>query len=281
MARTKRLAPAKINLFLDILGRMENGYHELDTVMQAVSLCDILTFEESDALTVRCSDPSLDGKENLAFRAAEAFCAAIGEAPPPIAVTIEKHIPVAAGLAGGSTDAAAVLRELDQRYGHPLSRERLLAVAGGLGADVPFCLCGGIRRAGGIGEKLTACPPLPDCTILLLFSQDRVSTREAYAALDRIARPPHGNRLLSALETGSLDAVGAGMYNIFEVIRPEVRRRKELLIRRGAAAALLSGSGPAVFGLFAEEADARLAQQNFEAEGVRTALCRPLPDLEG
>ncbi len=290
-------AHAKINLFLDITGRREDGYHTIVGVMQAVSLADrvSVTVEEpsdsAQAVTLTCSDPTLptDGK-NLAVRAAEAFFAATGRGGR-LTIDLKKHIPAAAGLAGGSTDAAAVLIALNTLFGHPLSAPNLARVGLSLGADVPFCLVGGACLTEGVGEVLTPVPPIPDCDIVIAIGGAGVSTPGAYRALDERygqfatgvyhPRKAELTALVSALHNGSLEGVGTETFNLFESVvlptHPEATHIRACLETHGALAAMMSGSGPSVFGLFRRgDGGAETAITTLRAEGFRAELCHPV-----
>ncbi len=288
-------ANAKINLFLDMTGRRSDGYHTITGVMQAVDLCDTVTVAVEGAaeeILLTCSNPDLptDGK-NLAWRAAEAFFAATGYACRRLRIHIEKRIPAAAGLAGGSTDAAAVLRALNELFDHPLAVEDLCAVGLKLGADVPFCIKGNTQVTEGVGEVLTAVSPLPDCNILLACSGEGISTPAAYRALDEMyggfAPDAYTPRLadrdaqLDALETGDLGGVCDHAFNIFESVvlpnHPTATFIKETLQACGASLAMMSGSGPSVFGIFESGSPALMAAKNALSEkGIPAWICRPI-----
>ncbi|MBR7092624.1 MAG: 4-(cytidine 5'-diphospho)-2-C-methyl-D-erythritol kinase [Clostridia bacterium] len=273
-------APAKINLSLDIGCRQPDGYHPVQTVMQAVSLCDTVrvSLAPGSGLELTCSDPALpcDGG-NTACRAAAVFAAARGAAGR-IAIHIEKRIPAQAGLAGGSTDAAAVLTALNRLTGSPFDEPALARMAAAVGADVPFCLRGGTCLATGIGTVLSAAPPLPDCCILLAKPPEGVSTADAYAAADQAppAKADGTPAVLAALRRHDLTAVGAALSNRFAQVLslPRGGQLCALMRQAGAAGACLSGSGSAVFGLFAREADAAACAAALPADCF-TALCRP------
>lgn len=291
-------AHAKINLFLDVTGRRADGYHLIDGVMQSVTLGDRVCVRAARAasseialkVTGAAESVPCDGR-NLAYRAAEAFLTATGLALN-VEITLEKTIPVAGGLAGGSTDAAFVLRKLNQLTDHPLTEGALLALGERLGADIPFCIAGrgGAMRTEGIGEILTPVPPLPDCAIVIARAGEGVSTPWAYQALDaqygredpqeRQARALRLQALLRALEDGDLDRVCRQCWNIFETVvipcRPRVQAVKEQLLRAGARLAMMSGSGPSVFGIFTDQAEAERACRELRAGGAVAALCRPM-----
>lgn len=289
-------ANAKINLFLDITGRCPNGYHTLTGVMQSVSLADCVTVEitrgATDEVHLSCSDPALPtDRGNLAFRAAELFLNAAKEtARPPLSVRIhiEKNIPYPAGLAGGSTDAAAVLRGLNHLTGDMFPPDALEALGARLGADVPFCIRGGTCITEGIGDILTPCPALPACDILIACAGEGVSTPEAYRALDaafggfaeNLYRPhlDELDRLLASLGDGSLRGVGEHSFNLFEsVILPRhstAGRLFDSLRAGGAVCARMSGSGPSVFGLLPLGAAEPLCTAMRES-GMPSWVCHP------
>lgn len=289
-------ALAKINLFLDITGRRPNGYHTLTGVMQSVSLADRVTVEitcgDADEVHLTCSDHALPtDRGNLAFRAAELFLdAAKDTVRPPLSVCIhiEKHIPYPAGLAGGSTDAAAVLRGLNHLMGAMFTTEALESLGARLGADVPFCIRGGTCITEGIGDILTPCPALPACDILIACAGEGVSTPEAYRALDtafggfaeNLYRPhlDELDRLLASLGDGSLHGIGEHSFNLFEsVILPRHSTAGRLLDKLragGAVCARMSGSGPSVFGLFPLGVAEPLCAAMRES-GIPSWVCHP------
>lgn len=268
-------AYAKINLILSVGPRRPDGYHELRSLMQSVGLHDTLDMSlarsGAEPVRLRCTHPEVPGDgRNLVVRAVEAFQAEFG-AVDPVSVTLEKGIPVAAGLAGGSADAAAALAALSSLYERSGSNGRLSALAAGLGVDVPFCLIGGTARAEGVGEKLTSLPVHPGIWLVLWKPPGGVPTAETYRRLDEI-RPLTADwpglaeveaRLeaaSAALAANDLTSLGGLLYNdltpVTEALRPEVRRARERLLAAGAAGALMSGSGPTVFALAESEAAA-------------------------
>lgn len=243
-------APAKLNLFLEVGEHRPDGYHNIDTIMHSALLCDTVLLETADITSLSCSIPELSGRENLAYRAAAEFTAAAG-LDCPVKITIQKNIPVAGGLAGGSADAAAVLRGLDMIYPGTVEQSRLMIIAARLGADVPFCLIGGTMRAEGIGEILTPVSPLPECSVLILYGiGTKTSTASAYAALDATKRVHIENNMPDALASGSIEVVCAALYNVFELLYPEIETLKQQIISTGAIGALMSGSGPSLFGIY-------------------------------
>lgn len=288
-------AYAKINLFLDITGRRPDGYHTIAGVMQAVSLCDLVTVSvcecadgAGERVSLTCSEPALPAdSRNLGWRAAEAFLNAAGITDRAVHIRIDKHIPAAAGLAGGSTDAAAVLRVLNDLTGHPLDEASLRRVGLSLGADVPFCLAGGAQITEGVGEMLTPCTPLRGCDIVIACAGEGVSTPAAYRSLDEMygsfdgtVYAPRADRLaaqLKALADRDLDGVGENAYNLFEsAILPRhgiARGIRDTLRDAGAVCAMMSGSGPSVFGLFRRDGTAARAAELLRAQGTPVWVC--------
>ena len=270
-------AYAKINLGLDVLRRREDGYHELRMGMQTVSLCDTLTLtkKEDAGIVLRCDRAGLPtDRRNLAVRAAEAlFTEAERRGVRPmggVEIWLSKRIPAAAGLAGGSADAAAMLRGLNTLYGLGFSEEALQAVGLPLGADIPYCVTGGTALAEGIGERLTPLPALPACCIVVAKPSFDLSAAYIYANLriDSVGAAGHPDMdgVISALRRRDLRALGQVMGNILELPakkeHPEIERLKKSLREAGAEAASMSGSGSAVFGLFENEEQAkRCAEQ--------------------
>ena len=267
---------AKLNLTLDILGKREDGYHDLRMVMQSITLADTLTLEENQGEGLRVSAnlrflPT--GEKNLAAAAALRFWEALGREPEDLDIRIEKRIPVCAGMAGGSSDAAAVLRALNQRAGDPFAPKELARLGERVGSDVPYCVLGGTALAEGRGEVLTPLPPLPRCWVVACKPDFPISTPELFAQADRVKlrRRPDTAGLVAALEAGDLGGVSRRMYNVFEDVLParlytRVAEIKNDLIQCGALGANMSGSGPTAFGLFdrleaAQEARACLAQR--------------------
>ena len=267
---------AKLNLTLDILGKREDGYHDLRMVMQSITLADTLTLEENQGEGLRVSAnlrflPT--GEKNLAAAAALRFWEALGREPENLDIRIEKRIPVCAGMAGGSSDAAAVLRALNQRSGDPFSPKELARLGERVGSDVPYCVLGGTALAEGRGEVLTPLAPLPRCWVVACKPDFPISTPELFAQADRVKlrRRPDTAGLVAALEAGDLGGVARRMYNVFEDVLParlytRVAEIKNDLIQCGALGANMSGSGPTAFGLFdrleaAQEARSCLTQR--------------------
>ena len=279
-------AYAKLNLSLDVLEKRPDGYHEMKMVMQTVTLQDRISLETGTGapLQMRSNLGFLPTDEhNLAAAAALALCRETGSDPAGLSIRLDKRIPVCAGMAGGSADAAAVLRGLNELLGLNLPQQRLEEIGSLVGSDVPYCVGGGTALAKGRGEVLTPLPPLPNCHVVLCKPAFSVSTPELFKALDgcRIRRRPDTAGLIDALAAKDLPGVARRMYNVFEDVLPQRRYQeicsiKNTLIQHGALGASMSGTGPTVFGLFdqidgAEHAYAALRQQYQETFLVETA----------
>ena len=248
-------AYAKVNLALDVCGKRPDGYHAVRMVMQSISLCDTVTLLPAAAgVHLTCSDPALPcGDGNLATRAAALFLVRTG-LDAGVSLHLEKRIPSQAGLGGGSADAAAVLRGLDRLFDTRIPMETLLSWGLELGADVPFCLLGGTALAEGIGEQLTPLPGLPRTHLVVVKPAGGVSTPAAYGAIDALQPPPHAD--VDAVIAALSDPVRMArcMQNVFEAVvfpqMPVLGAVKRQLLELGAAGALMSGTGSAVFGVF-------------------------------
>ena len=276
-------APAKINLTLDMTGRRADGYHLLRTVMQTVDLCDTVTLMPGeDGIRLTLSDETLPADErNTAWKAAALFYEA-AELTPAVDILIEKRIPQQAGMAGGSADAAAVLRGLNELYDYPLTESVLLMLAEKIGADVPFCVVGGTQLAEGIGEVLTPLSDLPPMGIAVIKPPVGVSTAAAYAAVDSQNLPLHPEKeqgLLSALEAGDAAGVAANLFNVFDdaLALPEVAEVKSAVAAFAPLGCQMTGSGSAVFALFSTEEAATACADALATEHPKweTFVCRP------
>lgn len=275
---------AKINLSLDVLGRMENGYHQVKMVMQTVSLADTVTIETLPEREIRISSslPFLPtGPENLAYKAAEMFFAQTGISGG-VAIHLIKRIPVGAGLAGGSSNCAIVLRALNKMFGAGLSTRQLCLMGEKLGADVPYCILGGTRLAEGIGERLSLLPRLPFCHILLVKPAFSISTKTVYEKIDNHTdiRRPDTDQVIRGLRYHSIKAIAKGMGNVLEEVSledyPVLGELKEELMSCGAAAAQMSGSGPTVFGIFTNRRRAEQAKNQLWGRFKTVYLCSPV-----
>ena len=289
--RTER-ANAKINLYLDIVGKRENGYHDLVSIMQTVSLCDQVTVDFLPAartkITLSASGNSSMPTDcrNLAWRAADLFLRESGLCGE-VHIFIEKYIPMAAGLAGGSSDAAAVLRGLNHLCGKPFSTETLCVLGAKLGADIPFCIVGGGSLVTGIGDVLQDIEPMPDCPLVVACMGEGVSTPWAYGKLDEL----HENfaniestkdahiPILQLMQERHLEEAGKRFFNLFEEVVPQeqpyVNRLKEEMVSGGAIRSMMSGSGPSVFGLFANETEAEAVCLRLREMGAAAFVCHP------
>ena len=281
MAEITVKAYAKLNLTLDILRRREDGYHDLRMVMQSISLHDTIHICETGThgIELHNSVPYLPcDSGNLAYRAAEAFFDAAGIRNPGIRISIEKKIPVRAGMAGGSSDAAAVLRGLRKLYAPDMSIARLCRIGERVGSDVPFCVFGGTALAEGRGEILTRLAPMPECFAVVCKPAFPMSTPELFGCVrtQRLRCHPDTRGMLESLEQRDLPGIFRRVYNVFEGVltekHDEVFYIKDRLLDLGARSACMTGSGPTVFGLFTEREDAEQAVRALKEEYKQTYL---------
>ena len=259
MERIQLKALGKINLGLDVLGKRENGYHDVRMIMQTVYLYDEVTLEKRQEPGITVSTNLIylpTDKTNIAYRAAKILLDEFGERRG-VAIHLKKHIPVAAGMAGGSADAAAVLFGMNRMFGWKLSEKELMERGVTLGADVPYCIMRGTALAEGIGEKLTRLPRVPYCYVLVGKPGVNVSTKTAYENLkldDPVVVHPDIDGMVTAVRNGDLDGMISRMGNVFEpgIISkyPVIQEIKDLMESNGARKAMMSGSGPTVFGIF-------------------------------
>lgn len=266
----KTVAPAKINIHLDILGEIGEGFHSLFMVMQSVGLADEVTAvkTEEKGIFLDCSDKRLPQDEkNIAYKAAKAYFDYI-KAEPCVKITVTKNIPFAAGLAGGSADAAAVIVALNELLESKLSQAELCEIGLSVGSDVPFCIVGGTCLSQNRGEVLSQLKPLKKCFVVLAKPQKGVSTAEAYAAADKAyIYHPDNVKMLAACSKGDFEAICSNAANVFEQVIevPERVEIKNILRRNGAKLQQMSGSGPTVFGLFTEKENAEKAAEEIKA----------------
>ncbi len=278
---------AKINLHLDVTGIMDNGFHAVNNIMQSVSLCDTVTLKKRDdgVISVDCDIAGVPKNENnLAYRAARLFLertsASIGAD-----IYIEKRIPMAAGLAGGSADAAATLKGMNELCGEPLTIDELCAIGGELGSDIPFCVVGGAAFADGKGDVLHPFPKMPNCAIVIACGGEGVSTPVAYRMLDdkydrfSAYSPVDTSALTRAAELGDIYGIAKSVFNIFEEpvlsSRPVAAAIKQAMTDGGAIRAMMSGSGSSVFGIFDSDEAAEQAARLIAKMGVTPHICRP------
>lgn len=278
-------AKAKINLYLDVFPPRESGYHDIKSVMHTVSLADIVSVDTDCAgIRLTCTDASLPTDDkNLAYRAAKLFFQK-AEIDGGAYIYIEKNIPVAGGLAGGSTDAAAVLRALNTAFGEPLGMGELCAVGAELGADVPFCITGGCALCTGFGEIITPLPTLPETVCVIANGGEGVSTPAAYKKLDEMygsaLAKDNGNiyEMIAALDDADVNAVCKNAYNIFESavlpLHATASRLREIMSAHGAILSMMSGSGPSVFALYENSRDAEAAADEIKAIGALSHVCK-------
>ena len=268
MKQIELKALAKINLGLDVLGRRENGYHDVRMVMQSIYLYDGVKIEKTQTPGITLSSNLYylpNGEGNIAYKAADLLMKEF-DIPEGVRITLHKHIPVAAGMAGGSSNAAAVLFGMNRLFGLKLSRQELMERGVKLGADVPYCIMRGTVLAEGIGEELTTLPAMPKCAVLIAKPPISVSTKVVYEALDakEIVKHPDIDGLLAGLQAGDLRAIASCMGNVLEDVtipmHPEIDLIKQAMLEAGALNAMMSGSGPTVFGLFENKLAARKAQ---------------------
>lgn len=284
----KEPAYAKLNLTLDILRERPDGYHDMRMVMQSIDLCDTVSVEERPqaGLYVQSSLRYLptDGS-NLAAKAAQHFFRNAGQPCPGLLFHLKKGIPVCAGMGGGSSDGAAVLRVLRRAYQPTWTREHLEKIAADVGSDVPFCIGGGTALAEGRGERLTDLPPLPPCFFVVCKPDFSIATPELFARVNdrRALCHPDTSGFLAALRAGDLEGMAVRLYNVFEEALPRkyaaVFALKSRLLELGAMAASMTGSGPTVFGLFREEDPAQNAWACLSRETQNVFLCRPVGAL--
>jgi 4-diphosphocytidyl-2-C-methyl-D-erythritol kinase len=273
------IAPAKINLTLDVVGRRADGYHLLESVMQSVDYCDTLMAVRADTVTLRTVGGEVCPVEkNTAYRAATAFFAHTGIAGGA-AMVLHKHIPQQAGMGGGSADAAAALYALDTLYDTRLSVEELCAIGVTVGADVPFCIAGGAAYVTGIGEQIDPLPPMPTCSIVIAQPDDGVSTAEAYAAIDSRPMERYAGHpaMLAAMRAGDLAGICRAVYNVFEPATAieGVRVLRERMAAYAPLAVQMTGSGSAVFAVFDDEAAAQRCADALHIDYAYVRVCRP------
>ncbi len=265
---------AKINLCLDILGIRPDGYHEVRMIMQQLSLFDTVSIRKTDEPGIRlfCSDPALPtDSRNLMVQAAERVYEHCG-IQGGLRMELQKNIPAAAGLAGGSADAAAVIVLMNRLYELGLSGEEMQKIGLRVGADVPYCIYGGTALSSGIGEKLTPLPPCPSCGILLVKPEKGASTREIYSAWDALSDPfrPDVDAGIEALRKGDLGLLAKSLGNSLEPVTrariPVIGEIREAMLSCGAEGAVMSGSGPTVFGLFPDIISAEKAGETLKEQ---------------
>lgn len=279
-------ARAKLNLSLDVLSRREDGYHDLRMVMQTVQLADEISLTETEGDGVRVSTNLRylpNDERNLAAVAWRKFREATGWSGKGLSIQIEKHIPVCAGMGGGSSDAAAVLRAVNELSGLRLSSERLAQIGEQVGSDVPYCVLGGTALAEGKGERLTVLPPMPDCSIVICKPGFPISTPELFGNIDcrKIRCRPDTEGIIAALQANDLNGIARRLYNVFEDVLTdrrgaEIAEIKSEMVSGGALGAAMSGTGPTVFGIFDDENKAKHVHQTLKMQYADTFLTQPV-----
>ena len=280
-------AYAKINLGLDVLGRRADGYHEVRMIMQTIGVCDVLDVTKTDEAGIKITTNRSDlpvNEDNLIYKAVKLI---MGEydIKGGVKVDLTKNIPVAAGLAGGSTDAAAMLKAINELYGLGLSVADLAKLGVRIGADVPYCISGGTMLSCGIGEILTPLAPCPDCKVIIAKPAVGVSTASVYKRLqlDNVEHPDI-DAIIAGIENKNIREVADNLGNVLETVtvsdHPVIDDIKKIMLDNGAAGALMSGSGPTVFGLFLSEEDTNAAFDRIKRSGCApelfiTGICNP------
>lgn len=270
MTILREKAWAKLNLTLDVLGRREDGYHDLKSVMQTVSLYDDITLylETGEPWKLECDKEGIPCDErNLVWKAAKLYLDTIGKDPNGLRMVIEKRIPSGAGMGGGSADAAAVLRALNQHYGEPLSIAELADLGARVGSDVPFCVVGGTVMCEGRGEILTRLPDMPKCIFVICKPEFSISTPVLYRQLDAVEDPlhPDNDAMETAIRSGDLAGIANHICNAFEPVvsaeHKEIEHIKGIYGAHGASAAQMTGSGSVVFAIMPDMAGAEAAAE--------------------
>ena len=281
----QEFACAKLNLTLDVTARREDGYHDMVMVMQTISVTDRITIEETgeSGIRVRCNYRYVPTDErNLAVKAAKIFLRAAGEEDRGIQIQMEKSIPVGAGMAGGSADAAAVLRGLNRLLGRRFDRRELEKLAEEIGSDVPFCVAGGTALARGRGEVLEDLEPMPECQIVVCKPGFSISTPELFRKLDQagLKRHPDTEGMLEALRNQDLKAMSVRMYNVFEEVDDRRMRSvaeiKSVMLDYGALGAIMTGTGSAVFGVYSDRSMAEKCAEELRREHRFCKVAEPV-----
>lgn len=273
MQQEKLKAYAKINLGLDVIGRLPDGYHQVKMVMQTVGIYDELTFERAEQGIQITTDSGIlpTDENNLIYKAARLMMEKY-RIEEGIRVHLQKNIPIAAGMAGGSTDAAAAMQGMNRLFRLGVPKEELMREAVSIGADVPYCLLGGTALAEGIGEELTVLPPVPDMVLLVAKPEISVSTKYVYEHLDSAEKIEHPDidGMVSAIREQSMDGILERMENVLETVtipaHPVIAGLKERMLELGAKRSLMSGSGPTVFCVFESEEKAQYAYERMQQE---------------
>ncbi len=275
--------PAKINLSLDIIGKRNDGYHFVRTIMQAVSLYDEITVEpnEENLIRIFCDNPDIPTDErNLAYKAADEFFRYIECVPSGLDITIKKNIPALAGLAGGSSNAAGMLVALNELMETCLPVDELCDIGARVGADVPFCIVGATALAEGVGDIISPLPNLSECYIVIVKPEINISTAEAFSKYDILyeKKASDFDDLIAALTTQDLQKVSECLFNSLEIAteHSEIMKLKDELIEMGAMGALMTGSGSAVYGIFEKKKTAVKCADELSEKYPFVEVCTPV-----
>ncbi len=280
MNTLKLNAYAKINLGLDVVRKRADGYHEVRMIMQTINMYDKLTMSllEEDKIILTTNLSFLPNDENNLVYKAVKLIKDKHQIKTGVSIDLEKHIPVAAGMAGGSSDCAAALVGMNQLFDLKLSQKTLMEYGVTLGADVPYCILRGTALSEGIGEVLTPLPPVPQCHVLIAKPPVHVSTKFVYEnlKLDTLEKHPDIDSIVDAIKAGSLSGIAERLENVLETVTipayPEIRTLKQIMLDCGAMNSLMSGSGPTVFGLFEKEEDAKKAYDLCKKENTSNVV---------
>lgn len=278
-------AYAKVNLTLDVLCRRKDGFHDLKSVMQTVSLYDNIELDigTGGEWKLICSQEDIPCDDrNLAWKAARIYCDTLGKDPHGITIRMEKHIPSGAGMGGGSADAAAVLRILNRYYGEPMTMEELAALGCKIGSDIPFCVLGGTVMCEGRGEVMRRLPDVPKCIILGCKPKFSVSTPVLFRKIDsvEIMKHPDNDAMEQAIRHGDLSAIAREIYNIFDPVvsedHPEIGHIKALCNAHGAMASQMTGSGSVVYALMPDVQSAEKAMAELKKNYLQVFIAEPV-----
>lgn len=280
--RIRLKAYAKINLCLDIIGVREDGYHLLESIMQSVDLYDSVSIKKckTKGINVTCDNVNIPQKKNTAYKAAVAFLNAAGlPEDTGLCIKVKKRIPERAGMGGGSADAAAVLVGLNRMFKTKISEDKLCEIGSDIGADVPFCICGGTSLVRGIGEILTRLDDCADCHIVIVKGKDGVSTKEAFECIDNAKDlpKPRVEKVINAISSGDFESLNGKLINVFEQ-STKVKEVSEIVIKLracGAVEAAMTGSGSAVFGIFTDKRMAKKCVNELKEQYPFACLSRP------
>lgn len=285
MTKLCEKAYAKLNLTLDVLGKREDGFHDLRSVMQTVSLFDKIEIEigTGEAWKLICGREDIPCDErNLAWKAAKLYCDTLGKDPGGLVIRIEKNIPSGAGMGGGSADAAAVLRILNQYYGNPLTLEELADLSAKIGSDIPFCVVGGTVMCEGRGEVMRRLPDCPKCVIIGCKPEFSVSTPVLFRKIDsvEIMKHPDNDAMEKAIADGDISSIAREIYNVFDPVvsedHPEISHIKAICGSYGALASQMTGSGSVVFALMPDPESAEKAKAELEQTYSQVFIAEPV-----